>query len=110
MAVDMLSYPGNTMLDMDCESSGYYEGKLPGTVSISGCSEEYREHQLLRSPLLNIALEGTTVLPAMALDKIVDRMRLLQRLSTLEDNQALSDILGLSQYVFESVDWCIYVH
>ena len=99
MAVDTLSYPGNTFLDMDCESSGYYEGKIPGTVTVSGYSEEYREHQLLAAPLLNFALEGTAVLPAMPLDKIVERIRLLQRQPTLEDNGALREILGLSQYV-----------
>src|SRR5947207_13222632 len=99
MAVDTFSYPGNTFLDMDCESSGYYEGKLPGTVSISGYSEEYREHQLLIYPLLNLALEGTTILPLMPLDKIVDRIRLLQLQPTLEDNEALREILGMSQYV-----------
>lgn len=41
---------------MDCENSGYYAGKIPGTVSISGYSEEYREDQLFKSPILNLAL------------------------------------------------------
>jgi hypothetical protein len=99
MVHNALSYPGSTFLDMDCESSGYYEGKLPGTVTISGYSEEYREHQLLAAPMLNFALEGATVLPAMPLDKIVDRIRLLQQQPTLEDNESLRGILGLSQYV-----------
>jgi len=84
---------------MDRESSGYYDGKLPGTVSITGYSGEYRAHQLQRSPLLNLILEGTSTLPTMALDNIVDRIRLLQLRPTLEDNDALRDILGLSQYV-----------
>jgi hypothetical protein len=39
MNVDAISYPGNTWLDMDSESSAYYEGKLVGTVSVSGYSE-----------------------------------------------------------------------
>jgi hypothetical protein len=99
MAVNALNYPGNTFLDMDSESSGYYDGKLPGTISISGYSEEYRNRQLLRSPLLNLTLEGTSILPTMALDKIVDRIRLLQRQPTLENNEFLKEILGLSQYV-----------
>jgi hypothetical protein len=99
MAVDMLNYPGSTFLDMDCESAGYYEGRLPGTVTVSGYSEEYREHQLLVAPLLNLALEGTSVLPVLPLDKIVERIRLLQRQPTLEDNNALREVLGLSQYV-----------
>jgi len=103
MAVDLIGYPGNTFLDMDCESSVLYEGKLPGTITISGYSEEYREYQLSKAPLLNISLEGTEVLPTMTLDKIVDRVRMLQRQPTLEDNVALRDILGLSQYVHWNV-------
>src|SRR4051812_5822014 len=99
MAVDMLNYPGNTFLDMDCESAAYYEGRIPGTVTVSGYSEEYREHQLLALPLLNLALEGATVLPVLPLDNIVERIRLLQRQPTLEDNNALIETLGLSQYV-----------
>ena len=99
MAVDAINYPGQTFRDIDCESSGYYEGGLPGTVSISGYSEEYREYQLSLSPLINIALEGQTVPPVMTLETIVNRIRLLQRQPTLEDNEALRNILGLSQYV-----------
>lgn len=99
MAVDSLTFPANTYLDMDCESSGYYDGKLPGTVSISGYSAEYREQQLLAAPLLNLTLESTSVLPTMALHKIVDRIQLLRRQATLEDNDGLREILGLSQYV-----------
>jgi DNA primase len=100
MAVDAISFPGNTFLDMDCESSSRYEGKIPGTTSISGYSEEYREHQLLRAPLLNLALESTETPTTMPLDKIVERIRAQQqRVATLEDNVALRDILGLSQYV-----------
>jgi hypothetical protein len=96
-------------MDMDCESSGYYEGKLPGTVSICGYSEEYREHQLLAAPLLNLALESTTTFPTMELDKIVDRIQLLQRQPTLEDNEGLRKVLGLSQYVNQSAEPCIQV-
>jgi hypothetical protein len=99
MAVDTFDFPGNTFIDMDCESSGYYEGKIPGTVSISGYSGEYREQQLLAIPLLNLILESENTLPTMALDKIVSRIQLLRRQPTLEDNEGLRDILGLSQYV-----------
>jgi len=102
MAIDTLGYPGNTFLDMDCESSMHYEGKVPGTTSISGYSEEYREYQLLKSPLLNLSLEGTDTLPTMALDKIVDRIRSRQRQPTAEDNVVLRECLGLSQYVNET--------
>ena len=99
MVVNVINFPGNTFFDMDCESSGYYEGKLPGTVSISGYSREYREHQLFKSPLLSLVLEGTTILPAMTLDKVVERLRLLQGRPTFEDNDGLREILGISQYV-----------
>jgi len=110
MAVDMLNYPGSTFLDMDRESSGYYDGKISGTASISGYSEEYREDQLLRYPMLNISLEGTSTLLTMPLDKIVDRIRLLKGQPTLEDNDALKDILGLSQYANQSAGLCISVY
>ena len=99
MAVSSFNYPGSTFLDMDCETSGYYEGKHPGTVSISGYSEEYREQQLLRAPLLNISLEGTTALPVVQLDNIVNRIRKVQLQPTLEDDEGLKVLLGLSQYV-----------
>jgi len=99
MAVDSISYPGSTFLDMDCESSGYYEGKLPGTVTISGYSEEYRAHQLLRAPLLQLALEGTACLTVVPLDKIVSRIQRLRRQPTLEDDEGLKSLLGISQYV-----------
>ena len=102
MAVDALNFPGNTFPEMDCESSGYYEGKLPGTVSISGYSGEYREQQLLAAPFLDLILESANTLPTMELDKIVDRIQLLRRQATLEDNEGLRDILGLSQYVDQS--------
>jgi hypothetical protein len=106
MAVDAISYPGSTFLDMDCESTGHYEGKLPGTVSISGYSEEYREHQLLLSPRLNLSLESTTSLQVAPLDKIVQRIQILQRMPTSEDNEALRNLLGLSQYVNQSKISC----
>jgi hypothetical protein len=102
MAVNSLIFPGNTFFDMDCESSGYYEGKLPGTVTISGYSAEYREQQLLATPYLNLVLQSANVLPTMALNTIVDRIKLLQRRVTFEDNEGLREILGLSQCVNQS--------
>jgi hypothetical protein len=97
MAISMLSYPGNTFFDMDCESLGHYEGKIPGTITVSGYSEEYREQQLLELPLLKLRLEATSALPTMELDKIVNRIRLLKLQPTLEDDVGLRDVLGLSQ-------------
>ena len=99
MTVGTSSYPGNTFLDMDCESSAYYDGKNPGTSSISGYSEEYRAQQLLNYPLLNLQLEGDSVLPEIPMGNIVDRLRMLRLRPTLEDNTSLAEVLGLSQYV-----------
>jgi hypothetical protein len=99
MAVGTVSYPGNTFLDMDCESSAYFDGKYPGTTTISGYSEEYRTYQLSKYPLLNFALEGASVLPEIPMGKIVDRLRILRLQPTLEDNTVLKDMLGLSQYI-----------
>jgi hypothetical protein len=96
MAVDAISYPGNTFLDMDCESSAYYEGKLPGTIGISGYSEEYREHQLLIAPLVNIAFEGQETLPTFPLDRIVKRIRTLLVAPNQEDNETLREMMGIS--------------
>ena len=84
---------------MDCETFRYYDGKIPGTTSISGYSEEYRAYQLQHLSLLNLSLESTNVLQPMTLDRIVNRIRLLQLQPTLEDNNTLREILGLSQYV-----------
>lgn len=96
------SYPGNTWLDMDAETSAYYEGKLLGTVSISGYSEEYREHQLLIAPMLQLSLESTSTLPVIPLDKIVQRIQTLKISPTSEDNEGLRGLIGLSQYVDQS--------
>jgi hypothetical protein len=103
MAVSSCNYPGSAFLEMDFESTVYYEGKHPGTVSISGYSEEYREQQLLRAPLLNIALAGTTALPVVSLDAIVDRIRKVQLQPIVEDDEGLKEFLGLTQYVTREV-------
>lgn len=84
---------------MDAETSGYYEGKIPGTVSISGYSEEYRQHQLIIYPMLLFHEESTTVLPIIPLERIVQRIQTLELLPTSENSEALRDMLGLSQYV-----------
>jgi hypothetical protein len=97
MAVSTYNYPGNTFIDMDCESSPIYESKIPGTTSIAGYSEEYRSQQLLILPLLNFALESTSCLPEAHLGKIVERIRRLRYQPTLEENEGLRDLLGLSQ-------------
>lgn len=99
MAVDSINYPGSTFLDMDCESSGLYEGKDPGTVSISGYSEEYREHQLLKNPLLNLAYQGSSLFPEVALDKIVARIQKIQLYPNVEDDEGFKQFCGFSQYV-----------
>lgn len=95
--VDSVSYPGSTFLDMDCESSAYYEGRLPGTIGISGYSEEYREHQSLLSPIANLTLEWHTKLPRIGLDRIVERIRALLSAPNDEDDESLKEMLGITQ-------------
>ena len=97
MVVDNYGYPGSTWLDMDVESSAYYEGKLPGTVGISGYSEEYRVHQLIVQPMLNLSLEGSTPLREVSIDNVVAHMRRVQLRPNVEDDESLKNLLGLSQ-------------
>jgi hypothetical protein len=98
MHVDINKYPGNTFLDMDPESGSFYDGLLPGTTTVGGYSEEYRSHQLLLAPALDLHLEASVGLPTITLARIVARIQTL-RYSRLEDDQGLATFLGLSQYV-----------
>ncbi|EEP77420.1 predicted protein [Uncinocarpus reesii 1704] len=95
--IGSVSYPGNTFLDMDCETSAYYEGKYPATITISGYSEEYRAHQLLQQPVLKISLEADNVFPEVPLAKVVERLRKLRSQPALEDDEGLKDLLALPQ-------------
>lgn len=97
MVVEYTDLPKSTFPDMDCESSPYYEGKNPGTVSINGYSEEYREHQLVIAPILSLALEGPSCFEAVPLDTVVNHIRRVQLQPTLEDDESLKVVLGLSQ-------------
>ena len=97
MVVDNYGYPGSTWLDMDPESSAYYEGKIPGTVGISGYSEEYRTHQLTIQPLLNLSLEGSTAFREIDIDTVVSHIRRVQLRPNTEDDESLCQIFGLSQ-------------
>lgn len=97
MVVDNYGYPGSTWLDMDPESSAYYEGKLPGTVGISGYSEEYRTHQLIIQPLLNLSLEGSTAFREVNMDTVVSHIRRVQLRPNTEDDESLKQLFGLSQ-------------
>ncbi|OBT76638.1 hypothetical protein VF21_05330 [Pseudogymnoascus sp. 05NY08] len=92
-----VDFPSNTFLNNDCETSPFYEGKMPGTVTITGYSKEYRVHQLSLNPRLNITFEASGALPGASLDKIVQRISALQLLGTSEDSECLSQMLGLSQ-------------
>jgi hypothetical protein len=96
MAVDGINYPGSKFLDMDCESGGFYEGKIPGTVSVSGYSEEYRIFQLSTVPLLSLTFESNEGLPVIDLDKIVARLQRLQLYQFTEESEGLKEFLGLS--------------
>ncbi|KAL4789305.1 hypothetical protein BDV19DRAFT_374338 [Aspergillus venezuelensis] len=97
MTLNTYSYPGNTYIDADCETLTYYDSKTPGTVRMAGYSEEYRLQQLRASPMLNLTLEASTVLPEISLSKIVERLRRLQASPQLEDNEGLCELIGLTQ-------------
>jgi hypothetical protein len=96
MSVYISKFPACTLIDMDCECSPYYDGKTAGTTSVSGYSEEYRLQQLGLNPMLQINLESNAILPDPPMKKIVERYKIL-RMTMQEDNQALADLLGLSQ-------------
>jgi hypothetical protein len=96
MHVPARNYPGNTFLDMDPESSLVYDGQLPGTTTVSGYSEEYRNAQLLIAPALSLQLEASVGLPVIPLTQIIARLQLLKILP-IEDNKGLLAFLGLSQ-------------
>lgn len=68
-----------------------------------GYAEEYRAHQLALAPLLQFTFEGHTIPPPVGIDMIVQRVQLLQRNPTLEDNAGLDRILGLPLYVHSPV-------
>ncbi|KIX08174.1 uncharacterized protein Z518_02830 [Rhinocladiella mackenziei CBS 650.93] len=93
--VDAISHPGTNFVDYDCESTSSYDGYHLGTTSVLGYAEEYREYQLTLKLQLQLSLEAQTIPPPMALDAIVERIQLLQRSPTLEDNVKLDQILGL---------------
>jgi hypothetical protein len=96
MYVPAKDYPGNTFLDMDPESSQIYDGQLPGTTTVSGYSEEYRNSQLSIAPALSLQLEANVGLPVVPLTQIIARLQLL-RILPIEDNKGLLGLLGLSQ-------------
>jgi tetratricopeptide (TPR) repeat protein len=95
MAISNVTYPGSTFLDMDLESGNFYDGKLPGTVTVSGFSEEYRNQQLQAKPPLNLTLEANVGLPVIDLDRIITRLQFLQTSQYNEDSEGLKPLLGL---------------
>jgi hypothetical protein len=95
---DTFKYPGTNFLDQDPETSSYFEGKLPGTTTISGYSEEYRLHQLKILPALNLQFESAAQgLPVVKLSDIVAHLQYQATLTNVEDNEKLKPFLGLSQ-------------
>jgi hypothetical protein len=97
--VDVFTHPGTILIDSDCETSAAYEGMHSGTTSVLGFTEEYRECQLLSVPPIQIFFESQSVPPAMILSEIVEKIQLVQRNPTLEDNARLDRILGVPAYV-----------
>lgn len=96
MHVTPSEIPGNTFLDMDMESSPYYTGKTPGTVSVNGYSEEYRLTKV--PPRLNLMLCNYDPLPVLATDTILSRMQLIRwgLPSLVQAESELRQILGPS--------------
>ena len=93
--VDPVLFPGTTFLDHDCETSSSYDGFYQGTVSVLGYAEEYRGYQLSLQTRLDLHLESQKIPPAMAIDKIVERIQALKLRPDLEDDNQLAQILGL---------------
>ncbi|KAF4622668.1 hypothetical protein G7Y89_g14358 [Cudoniella acicularis] len=100
MTVDCIRFPGNTFEDIDAEAFAFYSAKVPGTVLIAGYSQEYREHQLLRQPHVNIFKEGQISLPKVPLKNIMKRLQEIQLApagTDLEnDSELATKFLGLS--------------
>ncbi|KAI9792116.1 MAG: hypothetical protein M1833_001264 [Piccolia ochrophora] len=98
--IGSLQYPGGTFLDMDKEVSAYLQGKLPGTVCLTGYSEVYREDQL-GPTRLNLVLEDVRPLPLPSMDRIVQLLTNLRIGHTTRTPQAqhqgLQEILGTEQ-------------
>ncbi|KAG8534015.1 uncharacterized protein KY384_000857 [Bacidia gigantensis] len=108
MVVSSYNIPGTNWLDLDPESSEHYEGKLGGTVAIQGYSEEYRTYQLIKRPLVKLALEASSGFKEVDLEKIVTHARLIQSLPTTENDEALKKLLNLSST--ESLNRSLYDH
>lgn len=88
-------HPGTNFLDYDCETAASYDGHHKGTTSVLGYSEEYREFQLSQTVQFQLSLEEQNPPPPMTLDAVVERLQLLQRNATHEDNARLRQIIGL---------------
>lgn len=89
--------PGTTWLDMDPETLVIYDGGAPGTLSIAGYSEEYRQQQYVTTPRLNVKLKQEVPLPTVTTDFLVKRISSLKNptLHPLTD-ASLKQVLGNS--------------
>lgn len=82
---------------MDPESMSAYDGTIAGTVSVTGWSEEYRSHQLLLYPDLNLIYESLDTYQLVSAERLVRHIQTLQYRPAIEDDTSLKNLLGLSQ-------------
>ena len=82
---------------MDRETSESYEGKIPGTTTVDGYSEEYRAYQLSKPRFIIPPLKENIALPEVPLSEIVGRLLALKLQPTLENDAGLEYLLRLSR-------------
>lgn len=90
-------YPGTTYLDVDPETSVIYDGAAPGTLSVTGYSEEYRQQQFAATPRIVIALEEKVPPPKVTIDFLVKRMQSLYWPGHPLTEASLKQVLGNSK-------------
>lgn len=96
MTVSRSNFPGNTFNDMDAEAEPFYAAKFPGTILVAGFDHEYREQQLREKPHVNLVKQSEKTLPVMKIESIMKRLQQLKANPTLEDDEGLKKVLGLS--------------
>ena len=87
-------FPGTHFFDMDPETVVGFDGQEPGTLTISGYNEEYRQQQFLVTPRLLLSLESQNVLPIIPLEEIVQGINDMLLTYTQENTTRLTRLLG----------------
>lgn len=90
---------------MDPETLIIYDGGAPGTLSISGYSEEYRQQQYAAMPRILLKLKQEVPLPQVTADFLVKRIQSLKYPTTHPRTDAsLRQVLGNSTLVLRSYE------